>query len=106
MLFLLRTRVPEHHPLDIQILLALELIMGDLTALNSAIAANTAGVALGALTHGGNGAARWTAASAAVVSAASAAGTSGADSNKRPVSSSVSRNTTRPSMPRRKAGSG
>ena len=40
-----RKRVPDHHPMDIQILLALELIMGDLTALNAEVAANTQNVA-------------------------------------------------------------
>ena len=40
-----RHRVPDWHPMDIQILLALELIMGDLTALTAAIVANTAAVA-------------------------------------------------------------
>lgn len=40
-----RRRVPERHPMDIQLLLALELIMGDLTALNAAVAANTSAVA-------------------------------------------------------------
>lgn len=45
MLNTLRQRVPDTHSMDIQILLALELIMGDLTALNAAVAANTAAVA-------------------------------------------------------------
>lgn len=45
MLGFFRQRVPDKHPMDIQILLALELIMGDLTALNAAVAANTAAVA-------------------------------------------------------------
>jgi hypothetical protein len=39
-----RQRVPSHHPMDVQILLALELIMGDLTALNAAVADNTTAV--------------------------------------------------------------
>jgi hypothetical protein len=45
MLELFRRKVPDRHPMDVQILLALELIMGDLTALNAAVAANTAAVA-------------------------------------------------------------
>ena len=45
MLDVFRQRVPDTHSMEIQILLALELIMGDLTALNAAVAANTAAVA-------------------------------------------------------------
>ena len=44
MLRLFRKRVPDHHPHEIQLLLALEIIMGDLTALNAAVAANTTAV--------------------------------------------------------------
>ncbi len=39
------TRVPDHHPFETQVLLALEIIMGDLSALNAAVAANTQAVA-------------------------------------------------------------
>ena len=45
MLDLFYARIPEHHPHELKILLALELIMGDLTALNAAVADNTAKVA-------------------------------------------------------------
>jgi hypothetical protein len=52
MLDLLYARIPEHHPHDIKVLLALEQIlanqekiMGDLTALSAAVADNTAKVA-------------------------------------------------------------
>lgn len=45
MLSLFRKRVPRHHSHELKILLALEAIMGDLTALNAAVAANTAAVA-------------------------------------------------------------
>ena len=45
MLDLFYARIPEHHPHDLKILLALEIIMGDLTALNAAVADNTAKVA-------------------------------------------------------------
>ncbi len=45
MLDLFYTRVPDHHPFETKILLALEIIMGDLTALNAAVAANTQAVA-------------------------------------------------------------
>lgn len=37
-------KVPKHHSHELKILLALEAIMGDLTALNAAVAANTAAV--------------------------------------------------------------
>jgi len=45
MLDLFYARIPEHHPHELKILLALEQIMGDLTALNAAVADNTAKVA-------------------------------------------------------------
>jgi hypothetical protein len=52
MLELLYAKVPEHHDHDLKVLLAFELIltnqeiiMGDLTALQSAVTANTAAVA-------------------------------------------------------------
>lgn len=37
-------KVPPHHSHELKILLALEAIMGDLTALNTAVAANTQAV--------------------------------------------------------------
>lgn len=37
-------KVPKHHSHELKILLALEAIMGDLTALNTAVAANTQAV--------------------------------------------------------------
>lgn len=48
MLDVFYARIPEHHrnqPHEVQILLALEIIMGDLTALTAAVSANTAAVA-------------------------------------------------------------
>jgi hypothetical protein len=44
MLDLFYARIPEHHPHDLKILLALEQIMSDLTALQAAVTDNTAKV--------------------------------------------------------------